>query len=183
MSRPTPPKAGEIDPIKLFVIIIGAASVLIAGWCFFFLKSDQEDLKRANQAAEKSMRNARAMQKQCEVYLNHFKASRDDSGDGSAAGFFGKIRSDVGIANENHTLTMTDRDSGSGRDYTQIVTAISIKSATWEQIIEYMREVERQSPRYKILDISGLRRIDTKTDADAWRVIIKAAYRTQKQKR
>ena len=179
MNRPTPPKAGDVDPIKLFVIILGAASALIAGWCYFFLSSDLEDLQRANAAAQTSMNRIRSMTAQCDEYLTHFRSAREGS-DGASTGLFETIRTNVGINLDDMTIR-ADQDSGSSRDYTQIVTTITIKAATWQQICEYMRQVESLSPQYRILDISGLRRIDHRSDDDKWRAVIKAAYRTQKR--
>ena len=73
------------------------------------------------------------------------------------------------------------RESGRSGDYKEYYTAIQLKNVTWAQAITFMWNVEHKSPKYKILSIDDLRRMDSKSDADSWKLNVKAAYRTQRE--
>jgi hypothetical protein len=43
-----------------------------------------------------------------------------------------------------------------------------------------MWNFEHNSPKYRVLAIDDLRRTKTKTTDDSWKLVFRAAYRTQK---
>ncbi len=175
------PRAGEIDPIKAFVVIVSVVSVIVFGLTYFWLEGMLDDTRKANRAAEKSIKTMIDMEASADVYLNEFKSASESAG-GSGEGTFANLRARAGIAREQVT-TRPDRPKGTSRQFDEIYTQITIKSATWDQINTFMHLIEKHSPKYKILDVSRLARVSAKTDDDNWKVTIQAAYRTQRTKR
>jgi hypothetical protein len=151
----------------------------LAGFSWFFLRGDLNDLEKANQRAKRTCKLIGTRSEENARYLDAYRRAKDKGGIASPEQYFARVRSTSGIGEDNMTLSSTDRDVGRSRDFKEFATLIILKDVTWDQVIRFMWNTENISTKYKVIEIPELIRMNPKDVEDRWKAKIKAAYRTQ----
>jgi hypothetical protein len=170
---------GEIDAIKAFIVIMAVLTVGLAIFSFLHLKSRLGDLDRANAMAKKQCERIIRLRREIFRYLTAYEKARESGGIASPEEYFDRVCNMSGIPSSSMTPQF-DRESTRTRgEYREIYTQIELRDVTWDQVIKFMWYVEHQSPKYRILQIDSLQRVDQRSENDLWKTTFRAAYRTQ----
>ena len=170
----------EIDAVKAFIVIMAVLTVVLGGFSYFHLKSRRDDLERANAKAKKECEKIVRQHRETMRYLDAYETAMRDGGIASPEEYFGGICNLCNIP-ANRMTPDYEKESSSRRkgDFREIYCQIQLKDVTWDQLLKYMWYTEHKSPKYRILSITSLQRKEQKSEDDVWKVVFRAAYRTQ----
>jgi hypothetical protein len=171
--------SGEIDAVKTFIVIMLVLTLGLGGYSFFVLRSKRADLDAANARARKQCERVIVLRREISRYLEAYAKAKEEGGISSPEAYFRRVCQLSGIS-EGQMTPDYDRESARTRgDYREIYCLISLKDVTWDQVMKFMWYVEHQSPKYRILEIDSLQRVNQKSSEDQWKTVFRAAYRTQ----
>jgi hypothetical protein len=171
---------GEIDTIKAFIVIMIVLTVGLAGYTFLHLRGKLDELQKANARSKRQIETILQQREELTRYLKAYGDAKAKGGIASPEEYFASVLSQSGIPDRSMKLT-PGRESGHSKEYQEVYAAISLDGVTWDQIIRFMWNTEHNSPKYRILSIDSLSRIESKEQSGLWKITLKAAFRTQRE--